>query len=575
MPGPMRSYHLVLHYTTNAAKTAYEHVKLGKAADKTTQSMTRFGRSLGVLTARVFGVFAAFRAFQAITQAAIHDNFAFEKSIFAIGAMLEGETPKWAKGAESFRRNLGLSQQLMQDMEKDAARSAARLMDYVDIAQDITKPLLNIGKGMRELREMTDLTVGAATALGVEYKSAAMGIQLALTGNVRAQNRMVRLLGLQAKEFNRLDPESRYRRLRLELEKTAFANEQFRRTAVGAWTTFKDIMGITLRRGISPFFDGFKKALIGLNNLLEPLVPLLSKLLTVALALGAIRFGPTLLGITGAAGGALWGFISKALAATRLTSAGVSKKKLFRRGTLDPGALGIFARDVVRERKAELRFGFLAFIPKALTQIWRAFKSLTPILFVIASAVSLVTGFFSGFLGAMKENKVISATLNLLGSIISLIGVMFSQFFKVLNALGKILGVDLANIIRGLTNIIDGWAESINYAAGTIKRWIAQFDVFWTGVDAMFKQHGFSGLFFDESRQAMVADFKFAFRNAFNRLVLEEAGLTPAGTIVNIGEVRVVQNFEENVNPDNVAISLEEHLRRIAANPVRVHSPVR
>ena len=91
---------------------------------------------------------------------------------------------------------------LVKQFTKDAAQGVGTTQDYVRFAQDISPAYLQASDDLKGLNELTKLGVTAARALGVEGDVAGRDIQQMLTGNLRSVDRLPKLMGVAAAEWN-------------------------------------------------------------------------------------------------------------------------------------------------------------------------------------------------------------------------------------------------------------------------------------------------------------------------------------------------------------------------------------
>lgn len=628
MVGPTRQFNLSMMYKTNALTAARQVGALTSASRQLNTAQKQVQSGMSSLIRATIGLGMVYKVWRGFTKAAIDDNFMLEKAIYAVGTTLNARLGD-ASSVKTLSKWIGYSRELMQGFENDASVSAARLEDFVNVAKTINAPVIKATGSANGLREMTNLTIAAATSLGVEYETAAVGIQLALAGAARNQNQMIRLLGIEAKTFNRLNPVQRYKTLQRELQKFRLANEQFKYTMVGAWTTFKDIVGITIRRGLQPFFETFKRGLIGINQVLQPLIPVLSKALTLFAGFALIKWGPmfakagffqlreVLSIIKAMAGGQgllslAKGRLGKILGATRKTTATLPGRVLnrgtedeivtgsisrqvaklgLRRGEITETPSGIFGR---RSRPLQTRpahvMGAMPLPGKAMfptftklftslkgifTGVTTSLSKLIPAIAIVAGAWAFLTGIFKG-LGDVTTNILAPFAKfgELIWTIIKFVGSVIGGIFKFIAILGRLIGQvlgssDILQTLGGwigkLASLFDGLIDHLKLLMGW---WKAVFST----IDYMLRNFSVSALVHKHGREAIASEMGLAFQRALDREISKAMGfeaITPKN-VVNIDHIQINQNFKENVNPDNVAMSLERYLEKIAENPVAV-----
>ncbi len=108
---------------------------------------------------------------------------------------------------------------LVRQFTKDAAVGVGTTQDYVELAGDITKPLLDAGASMKQLTELTKSGVTAAKTFGMAGDVAGRDIQQMLLGTVKSVDRLPRLLGVSAAAWNKMVREEGPTKTLAELEK--------------------------------------------------------------------------------------------------------------------------------------------------------------------------------------------------------------------------------------------------------------------------------------------------------------------------------------------------------------------
>lgn len=108
---------------------------------------------------------------------------------------------------------------LVRQFTADAAKGVGTTQDYVEFAGDITKPLLDAGASMKQLTELTKSGVTAAKTFGIAGDVAGRDIQQMLLGTVKLVDRLPRLLGTSAEEWNKMVREEGPEKTLQELER--------------------------------------------------------------------------------------------------------------------------------------------------------------------------------------------------------------------------------------------------------------------------------------------------------------------------------------------------------------------
>ncbi len=146
--------------------------------------------------------------------------------------------------------NQKIANGLIRQFRKDAAKGIGTTKDYVEFAGDITLPLLNAGASMKDLTNLTKAGITAAKTFGIEGAVAGRDIQQMLLGTVRAVDRLPKLLGVSATEWNKMvktkGPEETLRRLTKVLD-----SPEIRRAAIAygeSWEGTADTLKDNLQR---------------------------------------------------------------------------------------------------------------------------------------------------------------------------------------------------------------------------------------------------------------------------------------------------------------------------------------
>lgn len=183
----------------------------------------------------------------------------------------------------SFKAAQGESRELFAQFKNDAVQSAGETKDFVNIASMITGPVLGAGASMKELHDLTRMTVEASQPLGVSFEQAGSDVMRMLQGVAGSEQALFRAmvaipsLGItKAEEFNKLSgPE------RLAKVKAALGNEAFRSAAEAAGSSMAGLTS-TLQDQLKtmggmiggPLYESIKGALArvtgGVGKALEP-----------------------------------------------------------------------------------------------------------------------------------------------------------------------------------------------------------------------------------------------------------------------------------------------------------------
>jgi len=193
----------------------------------------------------------------------------------------------WAKNQK--RANFLVSQ-----FTKDAAKGVGTTKDYVDFAGDITLPLLNAGASMEQLTELTKAGVTAAKTFGIEGAVAGRDVQQMLMGTVRSVDRLPRLLGVSAEEWNKMvrtkGPEETLRKLNevLNTPEIQKAAEVYGKSWDGVTSTLEDNLQRAFGKVGIPLMQKLSAEMQKLNKWFEE-NPQKVKEITDAIANGLVK----------------------------------------------------------------------------------------------------------------------------------------------------------------------------------------------------------------------------------------------------------------------------------------------
>lgn len=213
------------------------------------------------------GVYAFSKAMNFVKVGLVDYASQMEQAEVAIGAMFnasmkyKGFDGQVLSGMNKFNAALAEAQNLLQSFQVDAALSVGTTADYVMIAKHITNPLLQMGLGVDKIREFTNLTINAASVLGVDFPQAARDMMSSLTGVAGIDVKLFRLLAMKggAKEFNQLDPQERHKRLVDAMKQYELAAQVFALTNKGLMSTITDLAMIFLGKAGRGLLETWKK----------------------------------------------------------------------------------------------------------------------------------------------------------------------------------------------------------------------------------------------------------------------------------------------------------------------------
>lgn len=176
---------------------------------------------------------------------------------------------------DSFDQGLGIAKGLLADIRKDAQDLPGEFQDFVGMAQTLTAPLLNAGKGLKEIRDLTRQTAVAGAAMQIPFDQAAREMAELIEGRAGTHNKLGMRMGITAHttvaggaEFNQASTEQRLALLGKLLSKNDEALIAYQKSWKGLTSTAVDSLKQLLGRATSPLFERVKQELVKLNSAL-------------------------------------------------------------------------------------------------------------------------------------------------------------------------------------------------------------------------------------------------------------------------------------------------------------------
>lgn len=161
---------------------------------------------------------------------------------------------------------------LFEQYRIDAIASVATTEQLVMISNAIMGPLRGAGQGMEVVRDMTNMTVTAATALGVDLAQASRDMQLMINGSAGMHVRLYQMLHAtgaiaeDAHAFNQLTSTERIARLQSALGRFQGAATAYGQSFAGATSTFQDIVDNLVGTFYGPAFNRLRQFLLDVND---------------------------------------------------------------------------------------------------------------------------------------------------------------------------------------------------------------------------------------------------------------------------------------------------------------------
>ena len=173
-----------------------------------------------------------------------------------------------------FARAGKLAGQVFDQLKDDALTSTATTSEMFQIYKSIYGPIRAAGAAMETVREITNSTVAASGALGVDMAQASRDISLMARGSAGMHVKLFSMLrstgaiAESASEFNDLSAAVRVEKLRSALAKFAPAAEAYGNSFAGVTSTFQDIAESFSGAAFGPVFERIRKTLKQVNDYL-------------------------------------------------------------------------------------------------------------------------------------------------------------------------------------------------------------------------------------------------------------------------------------------------------------------
>lgn len=245
------------------ARSAHALTSLGHHASGAANAITAMATGAATAVAGLAGA----KGFGLLRNGVAHINNELEKTQigFATVFRLFGASSNMNEGLE-------MSRGLMADLRKDAASLPGEFQDFASMAQTLTNPLLQAGKGVKEIRDLTRQTVVAAANAGVNFGVASHEMSAALGGRVSSAMPLMRYLGIHHNtqidrkgggkvDFSKATYGERYDFLHKMLEKADEALPLFKRSWEGMTTSISDNWSSVVGTVTGPLFARMKSTM--------------------------------------------------------------------------------------------------------------------------------------------------------------------------------------------------------------------------------------------------------------------------------------------------------------------------
>lgn len=160
-------------------------------------------------------------------------------------------------------------------LAEDALRSTATTQEMFDIFQGIVGPIRAAGNSLQTVRDITNSTVAASSALGVDFAQAQRDIGLMVRGTAGMDTRLfallrsMNLINQTTEEWNRnLTTQERITELQRALGNFDEAATEYGQSFAGVTSTFRDIVQQLSASLAGPVFERVTAFLNRINNLI-------------------------------------------------------------------------------------------------------------------------------------------------------------------------------------------------------------------------------------------------------------------------------------------------------------------
>jgi hypothetical protein len=175
----------------------------------------------------------------------------------------------------SFEEARASAEAVWKALAEDALRSTATTQEMFDIFQGIVGPIRAAGQSLQTVRDITNSTVAAASALGVDFAQAQRDIGLMVRGTAGMDTRLfsllrsMNLINQTTEEWNRnLTTQERITELQRALGNFDEAAAAYGQSFAGVTSSFRDIVQQLSASLAGPVFEQVTAFLNRINNLI-------------------------------------------------------------------------------------------------------------------------------------------------------------------------------------------------------------------------------------------------------------------------------------------------------------------
>jgi hypothetical protein len=554
-------------------KVAKEMERLQSKVALNTQGLSNMVGRIVAIGAVYMGVRAISNTFLGAAKSALAFNADLETTRIGLASVIG------AVQGISFQDAMAPAQKIFEDLRDDAIKSTATTKELFDIFQAIVGPISAAGYGLQDVRELTNSTVAAASALNVDFAQAQRDIGMMVRGTAGMDVKLFSMLrstgaiAEDAEKWNKsLSGQQRVEKLKAALAKFAPAAEAYGKSWKGVTSSFKDITDQLMGAGAGPIFEAIKKYLDGINQKLLQNREYLTQTFqrwgeTLAKTLGAV-FAKLESGMRFATEN--WDKINKTFHASvgimqkAAIAIGAAKAMSAVGGVLDLGALGAGGMGGAAAALLPLA-GILALVAGAVSVAIDHWKELTSVFGNVSYLVSQLIG------------PVIQLGQNLWGilgpSLRVLATLAGSMVWATLNATiqGLILLIQGLNFwLAGLRVMFDGMITVINRVTDAIISFVERVSSVVAQVFGKSTSSGTRGLKNISGYDQRIMSMDTGILNqslgpAGNGQSLDMKGKPMTKTVNDFrgSRITVKQDFRQ-ADPDRIAIQMIEDINRQA-----------
>lgn len=223
----------------------------------------------GLTSAAVAGTAALTAGLVKATSVGVQFNDEIEQATIGLAAIFQanGSSVNMGAGMTKAREMIG-------EMRKDARELPGEFKDLVNIMSTIATPGGKAGKTPEEIEKMAAMAMAGAAVLHVPQATAAREMAMLLEGNAKHNQPLALRLGVgDLKEFNVLNAEQRFDRVKESLDKLNPAIKEYARSWMGIKTTAVDSIRAGLGVVVDPLMRRMKSEMYDFLNPSEEAAP--------------------------------------------------------------------------------------------------------------------------------------------------------------------------------------------------------------------------------------------------------------------------------------------------------------